>query len=226
MGRGSSKAQNKAGGGVGLSSIPNGRGGTIELDSPLTYGEKDAALTGKERATIEAWEDKRRKNKIEYALLLDENGDVVAENKGGRGSVRSTLYQLNQTKTFTHNHPREQESLLGGTFSDSDLINFANNTKNTTKRATAKEGTYSITKTSGFDSTGFRSFVKESTGANLKEYKDAVKQTASNYKNKSISLDDYYKANDKAFNNMLLKCHNDLLNNQKKYGYNYTLEAL
>ena len=202
--------------------------GEIDLTGmPLVYGEKDPYLTGAGRATIEAFEAKKKGAKVENILLIDENGNSIYEKRGGRNSVGSPIYYNQQSVALSHNHPRYQpgeEGLLSGTFSNADLLNFVKYDKQITKRAVGKEGTYSISKTSSFDKTGFATFAKASSKQHVSTYRDEARRIQQSFKDKSISWSDYSAGIDKAFNQMLINCHNDLLANQEKYGYHYTLE--
>ena len=144
MGRGSSK--------VTKANTLNFDGDVVELDGePLKYGEKDytpRGFTG-ESAAVEAFENKRYKSKVEYATVIDEDGNVLEETRGGKGSVRTSGLAMMDGKTLSHVHPREKGE-LGGTFSEADLRNWAAFDNMRTYRATCKEGTYSISKQAGF----------------------------------------------------------------------------
>lgn len=221
-GRGASSG----GGGGGRSAsgelvLPNGS--KIEFEGDLRYGGKDTALTKETRKAIEEWEAKRVKNKVEYAYSVMEDGTPVGpEVKGSKGSVRSPLSYKQEGATFTHIHPRE-DGILGGTFSQADLRNFANNPCKTV-RAKAKEGAYSISKTDKFDAQGFKGFIHGANQQFENTYKSKVKSLSSDYKNGKISYNDYLKGNAKAFNTALVELHNIYSSGQKQYGYKYTLE--
>ena len=229
MGRGSSKS----GGGskgrktIGVSSVSLPDGSSIDLSgNPLVYGDNDANVSGKAREAIEAWETKRGKNKVEYNMSVDQNGNQLGpEVRGGKNSVRVPYYQLQEGAIHTHIHPREDSGLLGGTFSDGDLRNFARNGVST-YRAKAKEGTYSISKGSNFDKSAFSLFVNEmhSKESSLLESKarDMRKKISSD---SSYTYKQYSADFNKAFNSYLVALHNGLRDNQKKYGYTYTLEG-
>lgn len=139
-------------------------GDEISLDSPLIYGQKDAAISGDVRTALEAQETKRLKAKTEYGLMFGKSGEpVMSEVHGGKGSV-SIPHEafLIKDGIFTHNHPRGKgdEGVLGGTFSTADMKIFAE-TPTRTMRASAAEGTYSITKTLSFDKAGFNSYISK-----------------------------------------------------------------
>jgi hypothetical protein len=193
---------------------------------PLIYGANDAAVSGNLRKTLEAQEKKRAKNQTEYALVTDANGNVIGtERHGGKGSVTLQGSQITYGKVFTHNHPRsgKETGYLGGTFSDTDLRVFSK-TNFTTMRASAAEGTYSMTKTANFNKSGFDSYVRSITKQRQSEYTSSVnKLMAQN--NGSMSYGQYRAAKTKAFNAWMVSFHNDLLAGQTKYGYTYTLES-
>lgn len=199
-------------------------GSKIEFDGDLKYYGNDKTVKGAVRQSIEAWETKRAKAKIEYAYSVDANGNMIdRERKGGKGSVRAS-YPMHNTPgaTFTHIHPRE-DGVLGGTFSTADLNNFAR-FANTTVRAKAKEGTYSISKGKNFDAIGFMSYVKQADYSANKDYKSKMKVLNKQYRESSISYDEYYKKSAKEFNTMLVNLHNAYKQGEKQYGYTYTLE--
>lgn len=207
-------------------SVTGADGTDIDLSgSPLHYGGTDTALTGKVRAAIEEFEAKRWKNKIEYSRFVDANGNVIEENRGGKGSVRATLNARMAAEAMSHNHPRSgsEAGMLGGTFSTSDLNNFVRFNQ-TTYRATAAEGTYSISKLKGFDSKGFKQYYTSENAKNSGAYKTAMSSLNSSYKAGNMSYTDYRAAAHKAFNAYLVAEHNSLRAGQKLYGYNYTLE--
>ena len=229
MGRGASKSEGGALGSLslGVKSIELSDGGTIDLsDTPLIYGNNDSAVSGNARAAVEAWENKRVKNKVEFNMSVDQNGNQIGDEvRGGKGSVRVPYYQLQDGAIHTHIHPRENSRHLGGTFSDGDLKNFADFGVST-YRAKAKEGAYSITKGSNFDVNGFKSFVAQLYNSERTKMENAGVaarkriSTDSGYTYKQYSADF-----DKAFNGYLVALHNGLRDGQKKYGYSYTLEG-
>ena len=199
-----------------------------EFEGELNYGENDPRVTKFARPVLEAWENKRRSNKIEYAYCVDVDGDVIGtEAKGGKGSVRVPLkFHMQPDSTFTHIHPRPEGSgYLGGTFSDADLNNFAKG-NNRTARAAAKEGTYSLSKLSNFDKNGFMSFVKASDSEFEKAVRASNKEIDSLYLNAKLSYSDYTKQRAKSFNTALINLHEKYRQNQEKYGYVYTLEKI
>lgn len=198
-------------------------GSKIEFDGDLRYGGKDPTLTADARKSIEAWEAKRRKAKIEYAYSVNEDGTPVGkECRGGKGSVSSPMSYKGPGTTFSHNHPRG-DGMLGGTFSTADLRNFANNSGKTS-RATAKEGTYSISKTGRFNADGFKRFVATTHGKIRGDYDSVHTKLAKDYRSGRIDYNGYLTQNAKAFNTMLVNLHAAFSKGQKTYGYTYTLE--
>lgn len=224
MGRGNSKSGGGAAGGIKALEMPDGT--SIDLsDNPLIYGKDDPGVTGDARTAIDAWEDKRAKAKIEYNMSVDQDGNPIgAEVRGGKGSVRVPVAALGPGAIHTHIHPRDDAGVLGGTFSDRDLYNFANYGVQT-YRARAKEGAYSITKGKNFDAAGFKSYVRSEMAKGRGEYEGIMRGLRDKaIKDKSYSWSQYNKDANKAFNAFLVANHNALLTAQQKYDYSYTLE--
>lgn len=199
-------------------------GSKIEFDGDLKYYGNDKNIKGQVRQNIEAFETKRATSKIEYAYAVDKDGNpLMKEKRGGKGSVRVPLY-VHDTDgaTFTHIHPRG-DGMLGGTFSSADLRNFAM-FKNTTCRAKAKEGTYSITKGKNFDKNGFMTMVRQADSDFTKELRTINRSLQSKINSGKISYEDGLKQSAKAFNTALINLHNAYKSGEKKYGYTYTLE--
>lgn len=131
--------------------------------------------------------------------------------------------------------------MLGGTFSSGDIDNFTTYNQKT-YRATASEGTYSITKGKNFDASGLKAYYKARHDRYETEYKSAVKLLRATYNKevssisssgktmseKSVEYDKAWKryndAANRAFNARVIKGHNALIEGQQKYGYTYTLE--
>lgn len=223
-GRGSSSS-NGVRGGIKVKTLITQGGQEVNLTNPLTYGKDDPYLTGDRRQKIEDFEKRKANSKIEYGYILDKDGNVVTENKGGRGSVKFSQSQLAQAKDLSHIHPRGkgQEGLIGGTFSDADTNLFASRTNLTTMRAKASEGTYSISKGKNFDSKGFTQYVKQQTSINQAKQKATQTKLKEQYK-QDKDYSKLAKGWDQAFNDYLVDQHNSLLSGAKTYGYNYTLE--
>ena len=214
----------RRGGGVAKGELTLLDGSKIEFDGELIFGGDDKAIPQAVRKNLDDWENKRYKAKIEYAMSYYPDGTPIgAEMRGGKGSVRTPYsYHATDGATFTHNHPRG-DGMLGGTFSNADLRNFTIG-GNVTGRATAKEGTYSISKGKNFDSKGFNSYVAKVEVDVRKTYKSEYKKISDAYNNNEISYNQARLMQGKAFNTFLVNLHNAYLEGQKKYGYTYTLE--
>lgn len=199
-------------------------GSKIEFDGELHYDGDDGNMTGATRQAITTWENKRRKAKIEYAYATDANGNPIGkEIRGGKGSVRTPIqYHATNGGTFTHIHPRS-DGMLGGTFSDADLRNFANYSQKTF-RAAAKEGTYSISKGANFKPTEFKRHVAQAQRDFKAAYQKRANAVYADYKAHKITYDQYKLLNAKAFNTSLIELHEAYRSKQKDYGYTYTLE--
>ena len=221
-GRGASSGGGKGGGSAkGELVLPNGS--KIEFDGELKYGAKDTTLTPEARKAIEDWETKRGTAKVEYAYAVYDDGTPVgSEVRGGKGSVRTPYSYHGDGTTFTHIHPRG-DGMLGGTFSEADMKNFANS-KNKTTRAKAKEGTYSVSKTGKFDATGFKRYVAKAQADFTANQRSMAKSLANDYRNGKINYNEYLAGTAKAFNTALVKLHDTYSAGQKTYGYTYGLE--
>lgn len=230
MGRGSSKANGGGSGLMAVTTVTTQDGTVLDLsENPLVYGTNDAAVTGALRNAIEAQETKRLPMVTEYGLVLDGNGNPIgSERHGGKNSVRIPTWTLNsdQAAAFTHNHPRGkgEKGLLGGTFSDADLDGFSRE-KVKTYRASAAEGTYSITKTAGFNGRAFNSFQNNLNRQCEAQHNQRHSQLKKDLRSGKIDYNTYRQGHANSFNKMLVDLHNGLLAGQSQYGYTYTLEA-
>lgn len=207
-------------------SVIGANGEEIDLsDYPLRYGGMDGNLAGKSREAVEQFEDARWKNKIEFSRFVDAEGNVIEDNRGGTGSVKASFNARLTADVMTHNHPRQQKEkgCLGGTFSTGDLNNFARFNQ-TTYRATAAEGTYSISKTKSFNKSSFAAYVARENKKNYNTYKVAMDSLGKKYRDGSLVYSDYLTKAHNAFNAYLVDEHNSLIAGQKEHGYTYTLE--
>ena len=217
--------------------------------STLTYGNDSGA---KMPQSIIDFENKRKNAKIEFSILTTENGDVIESNKGGKGSVKSSLAAHYAADILSHNHPvndKLADNAYGGTFSPRDIDNFMKYSQ-TTYRAVTKEGTYSITKSEALKNNVYaraemfkaydayeKQIRQESTAVAkelgkqyLSDYDKIVSERNSGkisyneYKERSSSLYKTYiqKATNES-NRGLVALHNWLLGHQKQYGYTYGL---
>lgn len=221
-GRGGSSS--RAGGNTATQVI--GADGTvIDLsDSPLRYGGKDPNLKGKVRDAIEEFENARWTSQIEYSRFVGADGSVIEENKGGKKSVGASLGARLSADAMSHVHPRwESPGEIGGTFSDGDIRNFVTFAQKT-YRATAAEGTYSISKGKNFNGAGLNAYyarIKRTASANYRKRDSAAISQVSAGK---ISYSQYLEQRENIFNMYLVELHNGLRAGQKQYGYYYTLE--
>ena len=225
-GRGAGSGASGGGNTLQVKSVVVQSGNTVDLSAfPLTYGKPDSAISGNARAAVEAFEQSHLKSKTEYGVLLDANGNQVYTAHGGRGSVGMPHFMYQQSAIMSHNHPRGKgsENSLGGTFSSGDLSVFSR-TAVTTMRASAAEGTYSITKGPGFDKTKFAAFATKTQSIRQSKYRSKIKALGKEYQQGNITYGQYSARADREFNHMLVGLHNDLLAGQKQYGYTYTLE--
>lgn len=214
-------------------------GTSIDLsDFPLQYGPLDT-LSNAERAAVDAFESKRYKAKVEYGTLITVNGQTLIEKRGGTGSVRMPSRLYNQASVMSHNHPRSGNEVgeLGGTFSHADLRALAT-TGIYTMRATALEGTYSMTKGGNFDWNGLSQYYKTTDAGLDRAYQAAIKPALASYKSAvadyaqgratrataQAAYDAYVKTAHYEFNRYMVGLHNALLAGQQQYGYSYTLE--
>lgn len=199
-------------------------GGYIDLkDNPLKYGRKDDMLKGDSRKAIEEFELEKVHADREYSRVVDKNGNVYSERKGDKGSVYIETKPGEDGQTGSHNHPREI-GMLGGTFSNADIDSFSTDTKLKTLRATAKEGTYSISKGKNFDGAGLMAYKESERNRLILERKERNRNIKRMYSNGDISEAKAYELQRKSFNKFLVDVHNSLIAGQKTYGYNYTLE--
>lgn len=119
-------------------------------------------------------EAKTVNRKTEKMTVIDDDGNILLEKSGGRGSVSFGAREgfILDRQTITHNHPGE----FGGTFSGAD-IKVMVDYKLKAIRAVAKEGTYSLERTEKVNSNSAyelkESFKKSSNEVNRtmrKEY--------------------------------------------------------
>lgn len=235
--------QNAGSGGGGTSKVI-GRDATVITQSgdiadmggkKLAYTTDDPTLSGARRTAIEEWETKRGKSKIEFAYMVDENGNMIAENRGGRGSVRTRVEDKMNSDTFTHIHPRGgagEEGYLGGTFSLGDLENFTMvtdkgllpQTKLRSYRAKATEGTYYIATSNGYNAKGLRQYARDLNAKLRTTLKENNSKADSEYREGKVDRTTYLNKRKSNFNQALVELHNGLLAGQKQYGYIYGLE--
>ena len=101
------------------------RGKNVSLPEGLKYSDKVEVSDA-----LKDFEEKRRNNKIEYAVVTRKYGSdelySQGELKGGKGSIQIPNRMLEQGEEFSHIHPRsgDADGVLGGTFSKEDLDTF------------------------------------------------------------------------------------------------------
>lgn len=215
-----------SGGGRGGSStkVYEQSGGYIDLkDSPLQYGRKDDMLKGKQRTTIEEFEKNRVNEKVEHSRTVSKNGNVIAERKGGKGSVELYTRDGENGQVGSHNHPRES-GVLGGTFSNADIEVFTSKSELNTIRATTKEGTYSMSKGQNFDAAGLLAYKQQERKRLVNIRKQTYRAIDTAQARGDITYSKSVELKNRAFNKFLVDVHNSLLAGQSKYGYTYTLE--
>lgn len=227
--------------------VKDQRGKDIDLgDSALEYTEPFNLHNEKAQKTIMDFEKKRRTNKIEYGMTVSENGYVLDERKGGKGSVKISLGSLRKGAIFSHIHPRcgEEEGCLGGTFSETDFSKYKYSDIKLPMRAAAGEGIYTFIPSESFDAWKFLpEFEKRAKQSETnKEHKKILKQRSEElaeinkeYKTGKLSYEDYSKKwnetknkytpeINRAANAYLVERHNILLEMQEEYHFTYYLE--
>lgn len=225
-------------GGSGGSSYSGGAGsettvttqiGTAQLNQPIEYTGLDSALSGAQRSTVEGFERAHLTSDVEHGMLVDENGVKVWDGSdGNNGSVsfRDGFQAAGnaQNLVLTHNHPRSEDGVMGGSFSQGDLGVFVTHDNVKTMRASAAEGSYSITKSSNFDGNGFYADMKK-TRANARRAEtrrnNAIERQA---RMEGWSWERARQAYAASFNQFLTTMHNAYIAGQQKYGYTYNLE--
>ena len=216
----------------------------------LVYGE-DTGSSKVPQKLID-FENQKRNGKIEFNMVFDADGNLLESRKGGKKSVKVSVWSLDHGEVYTHIHPRDDEDVYGGTFSPSDMWSFLHHSIRT-YRAAGREGTYSITKSDALRQNPqlrdamfkeYVAFEKQVQADGNKEfavikknYGDANSKIYAEYKSGSISYEEYKKRNDvlyKSFskqtadlnNKTLVALHNWFLDNRKKYGYTYGLQKV
>lgn len=175
--------------------------------------------------TCQSVEAKTVSRKTEKLTIVDEDGNILLEKSGGKGSVSFGAkegFLMNDTTTVTHNHPGE----YGGTFSGADVSVFVDYRLKAI-RAVGAEGTYSLERTSKVNSnTAYdfnQAFKARSNNVNdtmRKEYKTMKSKVARG----EVKVDD---ANQHLTDKRTSLCndqHEWLTQNASKYGFNYVFE--
>ena len=120
-------------------------------------------LSAKVLKTCQDVEAKSVKLKNEKLTLVNENGDIIHEKRGGKSSVSiddDVAAKMGADVTLTHNHPGE----FGGTFSGAD-VNVLTKYNLKGIRAVGVEGTYSLERKS--NTTGLKASYLQREYINL-----------------------------------------------------------
>lgn len=174
--------------------------------------------------TCQDVEAKTVNRKTEKMTLVAENGRVILEKNGGKGSVSFGAREgllMDSSTTLTHNHP----GVYGGTFSGADVKVFVDY-KLKAIRAVGKEGTYSLERgdTNSNKAYDFKqAYAKMSNSTNGKiqtEYKSLKAKVARG----ETSVDDANKQLSEKRTSLCNEQHDWLVQNAAKYGFNYVFE--
>lgn len=179
-------------------------------------------LPTKTVATCQDVEAKSVKLKNEKLTLVNENGDIVHEKRGGRSSVSiddATAAKMGEGVTLTHNHPGE----FGGTFSGAD-VNILTKYSLTGIRAVGVEGTYSLERKS--NTTGLKASMlngeyrklADTVNSNLRSEYKKLKLKAGRG---DITVEEANKQLQEFRAKECNKMHDWLSQNSTKYGFNY-----
>lgn len=205
-------------------------GGYIDLgDMRLQYGRREK-FNEDIRGKLDKFENEVYTKNREHMLLLDKDGKEISRTVGRTDRVSaSSDSDWDSAVEMSHNHPR-RPGLLGGSFSavnedgSGDLAVFTAHQNLKTMRATAKEGTYSMTKRKNFDGEGLKTAATNAfrdITANAQKEHRALKKMA---EKGEITKIQYHEGLNRINNKAFIQKHNWYLANQSKYGYNYKLE--
>lgn len=199
--------------------------------SPLVYSQMNYKKMGLNEASVKQlekfWKDHKIR-KSEYGMSVDKDGNVVRMEHGKKGTVDPRSPQ--DTYLMSHNHPRGSEyeaGDLGGTFSTGDTNWFTKEGKGKhvqVMTAETYEGRYIIAKGKNFDNDGFRQWSQQIHSEAERKYKNQSSNLRAKANAGEMSYTEWRDASKKAFNAYLVGLHNEILANQKKYGYTYGLE--
>lgn len=169
-------------------------------------------------------EAKTVNRKTEKLTLVAENGRIILEKGGGKGSVSFGAREgllMDSSTTITHNHP----GAYGGTFSGADvkvLVDY----KLKAIRAVGKEGTYSLERADTNSNKAYdfkQEYAKMSNSTNGRirtEYKSLKAKVARG----ETSVDDANKQLSEKRTSLCNEQHDWLVQNAAKYGFNYVFE--
>ena len=182
-------------------------------------------LPEKALATCQKVEAKTVNRKTEKMTLVDDDGNVILEKSGGKGSVRFGGYEtahMGPTVTLTHNHPGD----FGGTFSGSD-VNILAKYDLRAVRAVGKEGTYSLERTSQATAMQAMSLNRDygkQSNATIRNLKSEFKKLQDKVWSGEVSMDEANKHLAENRTKQANKLHDWLSQNAASYGFNYVFE--
>ena len=172
--------------------------------------------------TCQEVEAKTVSRKTEKLTLVGEDGQIILEKSGGKGSVSFGAregFQMNDTTVVTHNHPGE----YGGTFSGADVQVFVDYRLKAI-RAVGAEGTYSLERTSKVNSSSAYDFNQEFK-ARSNSLNDTIRKEYNSMKSKvargEVKVDDANKQLSERRTTLCNDQHDWLTQNAEKYGFNY-----
>lgn len=179
-------------------------------------------LNAKVLSACEGVEAKSVKLKNEKLTLVSENGEVIHEKRGSRGSVsidQATAEKMGESTTLTHNHPGE----FGGTFSGAD-VNILTKYNLRAIRAVGKEGAYSLERTSqtmGLKASTFNREYGALSDKTNRSIRSAYNKMRSKVLSGDMSADDANRQLAEHRNKLCNEMHDWLSQNASKYGFNY-----
>lgn len=169
-------------------------------------------------------EAKTVSRKTEKLSIVDEDGMVILEKSGGKGSVSFGAkegFHMNDRTTVTHNHPGE----YGGTFSGADVKVFVDYRLKAI-RAVGKEGTYSLERGDTNSSKAYdfnHAFAKMSDTTNGK-MRTRYNAQKSKVARGELSVDDANRQLSDYRTTLVNEQHKWLVDNAAQYGFNYVFE--
>ena len=193
---------------------------TEETGGIKAFGE--TTLSADVLKTCQEVEAKTVSRKTEKMTLVDEDGQIILEKSGGKGSVSFGAregFLMNDTTVVTHNHPGE----YGGTFSGADVQVFVDYRLKAI-RAVGAEGTYSLERTSKVNSNSAYDFNQEFK-ARSNSLNDTMRKEYKSMKSKvergELKVDDANKQLSEHRTTLCNDQHDWLTQNADKYGFNY-----
>lgn len=238
-------------GGKMMTSFVNREGKTIDIGSnPLEYTNTKMQMPKTYDKTVRDFEKKciDEKYDVEHMLLVDAYGNVIVETDGSAGMVGAPGVAYLMSDVTTHLHPRPNGTeTLGGTFSvgDFEMWTDLGMYKPSIERVATNEGTYTFKAGLDFDIYDFTEEYRERSEkaeqrhlARRKRIENEVRNAANDAIEKwrleggespTTVIDSLYaeanRKNAASFNRFLVEMHNELLDMQKDYDYEYYLEG-